>query len=76
MLKVYNDQKTGKSSVDFLQVMAKILSDEDGDGDDQLTSTISELYEILDNMETEINSFMGNGQDNSVQSGVTFSDFK
>lgn len=57
--------------------MSKILSDEDGDGDeDHVNTTITQLFEILDNMESEIKSAMGNGQDNSVQSGVTFSDYK
>jgi hypothetical protein len=37
---------------------------------------VGELLGILDDMEAETKAIMGNGQDNSVESGVTFSDYK
>ena len=76
MVKVYKDFKQGKATTDFLQVLAKELNAERQDGEHTVAGTISELLEILDQMENEVKSAIGNGQDNQVQSGVTYSDFK
>jgi hypothetical protein len=54
----------------------KELSTQPEGGEHTVAGTINELLAILDQMEAEVKATIGNGQDNQVQSGVTYSDFK